>query len=95
MKYSILLLLVGSLSAQDNPKVIPPMPQHFEYVLQGKQCNNSPIVIGPGEHFRCVGKDKEHLICSDIPITVRGQLDNCLQINVVRDGSKKKNRVTP
>jgi len=64
--------------------VLPPLKQHFEYVL-GSTCNGAEVQISKGPSFRCSGPDKEHLVCSGTVITVKGKLDDCFQINVVKD----------
>lgn len=64
-----------------DPNVIQPLKQHFEYVLP-RTCVSA---IAIGEDFKCTGPDKESLKCSGIVVTVRGKIDECLEINVVKD----------
>ena len=64
--------------------VLPPLKQHFEYVL-GSTCNGAEVQIAKGPSFRCTGLDKEHLNCTGTVVTVHGKLDDCLSINVVKD----------
>ena len=61
--------------------VLPPLKQHFEYVLPG----SCVTAIAKGPEFKCQGPDKDHLTCSGISVTVHGKVDDCLQINVVRE----------
>ena len=72
-------------SASDVPEpdanVIPPLKQHFEYVLPGSCVTE----IKKGPEFKCAGPDKDHLTCSGIVVAVHGKVDDCLQINVVKE----------
>lgn len=84
----LLGVLLWASSGFAKEKVVPPLPQHFEYVLQGKTCNNAPIVLVPSDTFRCAGPDKEHLVCTGMTITVHSKVDDCMQLNVVHDNVK-------
>lgn len=64
-----------------DPDVIPPLKQHFEYILPG----SCVTAIEKTQNFKCIGPDKEHLKCEGITVTVRGKIDECLQINVVKE----------
>ena len=61
--------------------VLPPLKQHFEYVLPG----SCVAAIAKGPEVKCQGPDKDHLTCSGISVTVHGKVDDCLQINVVKE----------
>lgn len=74
-------LLLAVLSMVCGEDIIPPLKQHFEYVLP-PSCI-STITAGP--NTKCAGPDKEKMICTGLVITVKGKLDDCLQINVVKD----------
>lgn len=77
-------MMAGSRNQDDplpDPEIIPPLKQHFEYVLP----TTCVVAVTAGPKFRCAGPDKEHLVCSGLQITVKGKVDDCLQINVVKD----------
>lgn len=64
--------------------ITPPLKQHFEYVLHST-CNGAEVHIAKGPDFKCVGPDKGHLVCTGIDITVKGVVDSCLDIHVIKD----------
>lgn len=64
--------------------ITPPLKQHFEYILHST-CNGEEVHIAKGPEFKCTGPDKDHLHCTGISISVKGVVDSCLDINVVKD----------
>ena len=73
--------LVGVYRLEPDANVIPPLKQHFEYVLPGSCVTE----IKKGPEFKCAGPDKDHLTCSGIVVAVHGKVDDCLQINVMKE----------
>ena len=71
----------ASTSPEPDANVIPLLKQHFEYVLPGSCVTE----IKKGPEFKCAGPDKDHLTCSGIVVAVHGKVDDCLQINVVKE----------
>lgn len=61
--------------------IMPPLKQHFEYILPG----SCVAAIEKGKDFKCKGPDKDHLKCEGISLTVRGHIDECLEIHVEKD----------
>lgn len=74
-------LLLAALSMVCGEGIVPPLKQHFEYVLPG----SCIAAVTAGPDAKCVGPDKDKLNCSGLVVTVKGKLDDCIQINVIKD----------
>lgn len=75
------VVLSGTTAPLPNSYVIQPLKQHFEYILPGS-CVSA---IEKTPEFKCKGPDKDHLKCEGISLTIRGKVDECLEIHVEKE----------
>lgn len=70
---------VLAMNSKIEPDTTP--KQHFEYILPG----SCVAAIEKTPAFKCSGPDRDHLKCQGISLTIRGKVDECLEIHVEKE----------